>query len=421
MGYWMNEILKNADILLPKDGIDLQKWSVIACDQYTSEPEYWDSVETFVGENPSALHMIYPEIYLEEGEDRIGKINETMRGYLANGLFQKLPSSYVYVERRTLNGKIRRGLVGRVDLEEYDYSRDSKAKIRATEGTVLERIPPRVKIRKDAPLESPHIMLFADDPDNLLLGSAERAKGDKLYDFELMRGGGQIRGYRIGADNQQGIAEALKTLADPDRFYQKYGTKDVMLFAVGDGNHSLATAKECWNQLKASLPEQERQNHPARFALVEIVNLYDPSIVFEGIHRVVFDCDPEQLLRELEAYCKPDGGDVHTITCCMGGRQFALQIPKSLDVLAVGALQKFLDDYLARHAGRIDYIHGEGAVQKLSEKKNSIGFLLPAIEKEAFFESIVQGGPLPRKTFSMGDADEKRYYLECRTLFREKA
>lgn len=407
-------ILKNADILLPQDGIDLQKWSVIACDQYTSEPEYWDSVEEIVGENPSTLHMIYPEIYLEEGEGRIGKINKTMKAYLANGLFQKLPSSYVYVERKTLNGKIRRGLVGCVDLEEYDYSRDSKAKIRATEGTVLERIPPRVKIRRDAPLESPHIMLFADDPENLLLGSAERAKADKLYDFELMKGGGHICGYRIG--NQQGIQAALAALSDPSRFEQRYGTKDVMLFAVGDGNHSLATAKECWNQLKPSLSEQERQNHPARFALVEIVNLYDPSIVFEGIHRIVFDCDPEDLLRELEGYFKPDGGDVHTITCCRGDKQFALHIPKQYDPLAVGALQKFLDWYLSGHAGKVDYIHGEGAVQKLSEKKNSIGFLLPSIEKDAFFESIVQGGPLPRKTFSMGDADEKRYYLECRQL-----
>lgn len=413
-----------ADILLP-EGVDMTKWSVIACDQYTSEPEYWDKVESTVGGNPSTLRLTMPEIYLGSGnvDERIEKINETMKDYRRRGLFRKVEDSMIYVERRLANGKIRKGLVGVVDLEDYDYNAGSSTLIRATEGTVLDRIPPRVRVREGAELEVPHVMLLADDPDHTVIEPVSDARDglEKLYDFHLMQGGGSITGYRVEGERLSGIAGALKALARPEVFEAKYGApgKPVLVYAAGDGNHSLATAKECYSRIKATLPPEQAKNHPARYALVELVNLHDSSLEFEPIHRVVFDVDPEKLLKAFfEAFpnARKGEGPGHRVEylCASASGVITCEYPKSN--LAVGMLQAFLDGYLKNNGGRVDYIHGEAAVKALSSEPGRIGFLLPPMGKSDLFKTVVFDGVLPRKTFSMGEADDKRYYLECRGI-----
>lgn len=408
------------DVLLPKDGTDMTKWSVVACDQYTSEPEYWSSVSSFVGDAPSTLHLTFPEIYLEDGDGdaRIERINSCMAEYIANGIFAEKVSKYIYVERTQRNGKIRRGLMGVVDLEEYDYMPGSQSKIRATEGTVLERIPPRVKIRKNAKLEIPHIMLLIDDAEKTVIEPLADAGLPVAYDFKLMENSGSIRGYFVSADEEARIDKALAALADEVAFNKKYNVSDkgVLQFAVGDGNHSLATAKECWHLVKETLSPDEYETHPARFALCELVNLHDASLEFEAIHRVVFDIDTAKMRKALSEYYELSNSaeQKFIMITADGTEEIGIANPKSN--LTVGSLQKFIDDYLKENGGKVDYIHGEDVVKRLGAEPGNAGFILPVISKDSFFPTVICDGALPRKTFSMGDAWDKRFYLESRVI-----
>ena len=415
-----------ADILLPKD-CEYSKWSVVACDQYTSQPEYWQRVEEYVGRDPSTLRLILPESCLEgpNVETDIMEINNTMSRYLREGRFVEHPGALFYVERTLDNGKVRRGLMGMVDLEQYDYEPGSSAPIRATEGTVLSRIPPRVAVRKNAPVELPHVMLLVDDPDQTVIEplADQTDSMQVLYDFDLMERGGHIKGWELTEDQQAQVARALSALADPAKFNDRYGTKDaaVMLFAVGDGNHSLATAKECYERQKRLTPPEHWATLPARYALVELDNLHDASLEFEPIHRLVFGAKPEELLSALVEYYpgaqRDDGAGGHKLAYVYGENQGVVSVPDPAAQLPVGTLQNFLDWYLARHKGvRVDYIHGEDVVRKLAAQPDTVGFLLPAMGKEELFPTVIRDGVLPRKTFSMGEAHDKRFYLEARKI-----
>ncbi len=410
------------DILLPKVGTDMTKWSVVACDQYTSEPEYWSAVSELVGSAPSTLHITFPEIYLEDGDGdaRIENINANMKKYIESGLFAASRTKYIYVERTQRNGKIRRGLMGVVDLEEYEYMPGSQSKIRATEGTVLERIPPRVKIRKNANLEIPHIMLLIDDAEKSVIEPLDAAKGtlELAYDFKLMQDSGLIRGYFVNEAEEARIDAALASLADEAAFSKKYNVtgKGVLQFAVGDGNHSLATAKECWRLVKETLSPDEYDTHPARYALCELVNLHDTSLEFEAIHRVVFDIDAKKMREALSEYYElsADAEQKFVMITENGAEEIGIANPTSN--LTVGSLQKFIDDYLKANGGRVDYIHGEDVVNRLGAEPGNAGFILPVISKDSFFPTVICDGTLPRKTFSMGDAWDKRFYLEARII-----
>ncbi len=413
-----------ADILLPRD-CDLNKWSVVACDQYTSQPEYWARVTQHVGKEPSSLHLILPESCLEgpNVEQDVAEINLTMARYLKDGCFAAHSDALFYVERTLDNGSVRRGLVGMVDLEQYDYEPGSPALIRATEGTVLSRIPPRVAVRKNAPIELPHIMLLADDPEKTVIEPLAALVGDMelVYDFELMEHGGHIVGRKLNEQQMGQVAEALTALADPAAFNSRYGTESlpVLLFAVGDGNHSLATAKECYERQKKLTPPEQWANLPARFALAELVNLHDESLEFEPIHRVVFDVEPEHLLQTLTAVCPGahyGPGEGHVLEYVYAGGEGCVTVPNPAAQLPVGTLQSFLDDYLASHGGRVDYIHGDDVTRQLASQSRSIGFLLSAMGKDALFPTVIYDGVLPRKTFSMGEAHDKRFYLEARKI-----
>lgn len=410
-----------AETLLPANA-DLTKWSVVACDQYTSQPNYWQEVEQFVGEAPSTLRMIVPELYLEEAgvEQRIADVNASMDRYLASDLF-RVTDQFLYVERTLRDGRLRRGLMGVVDLEQYDFTKGSESLIRATEGTVLERIPPRVKVREDASLECPHIMLLIDDPAKTVIEPIADRTGDleEVYRFDLMQDSGSIAGYQCDDAESMRILGALGELADPEAFNRRYDLngESPLLFAVGDGNHSLATAKTCYENLKKTLPEEEYRAHPARYALVEVVNLHDVSLEFEPIHRVVFDVDEEKLLAALASQCGSTDGQ--RVLVCNNGQKKELRFNAAVSNLPVGTLQSFLDAYIAENGGRVDYIHGNEVVEELSSKPGNIGFLLEAMPKEELFKTVVLDGALPRKTFSMGHAWDKRFYLECRKIKAE--
>ncbi len=396
---------KPADILIPKD-VDMTKWSVVACDQYTSEPKYWEEVENIVGDSPSTLNMVFPELYLsDDNSDRINKINRYMNKYLNEGIFKEYKNSFIYTERVIGGGKIRKGIIGAVDLEAYDFTKNSKSLIRATEGTVIERIPPRVQIRKDAPLESPHIMILIDDAKKEIIEQIDKTSLEQVYDFDLMKNSGHISGYLI--ENTNEICEKFENLLSEQG-------ENPLLFAMGDGNHSLATAKTCWENIKQGLTDEEIKNHPSRFALAEIVNIHDDSMEFEPIHRVVFDVNPEELI---SAFLKAENGyigegDGQKIIVLYGECKKTITIPKASHTLEVGTLQKFLDSY----GGKIDYIHGANVTESLAKNKNTIGFILPAMNKSDLFVAIKNDGVLPRKTFSIGEAFEKRFYLECRKI-----
>lgn len=412
---------RKADILIPKNA-DFKKWSVVACDQYTSEPKYWKEVEALVGDAPSTLKITFPEIYLSEGDARIAKINETMEKYIADGIFTEYKSSLIYVEREIDGVKVRKGIVGAVDLEEYDFSIGSESQIRATEGTVLERIPPRVKIRENAPIELPHVMILIDDAKRDIIEnlSAKKAEMEKLYDFDLMQGGGHLTGYLIPEKTADEIIAKLEKLAEKEEFASRYGVtaKAPLTYAVGDGNHSLATAKTCWENLKKTLGEEEKANHPARFALCELENIHDDALEFEPIHRVVFDIDSEDLISELKKYYKTaeSGEDLQCIEYITEGGTNKLYIKNPKSQLTVGTLQIFLDEYLAKKGGTVDYIHGGDVCRELGSAKGNIGFILPAMKKSDLFMGVIKDGVLPRKTFSMGEAYEKRFYFEGKKI-----
>lgn len=405
-----------ADILFPQ--VDtMEKWAVIACDQFTSDPAYWARVEKTVGEAPSTLRLILPEAELgtPQEAEHIKTINKTMEAYLAQGLFRTYKDSFVYVERVLQNGSIRKGLVGMVDLEAYDYNPGATSAIRATERTVTERIPPRQRVRRDAGIELPHILLLCDDDQKVLIEPVEAAKNalPKLYDFDLMEDGGHITGWLVSGEDAQRFCDRLTayTAACPEKYQDLNGAP--LVFAVGDGNHSLATAKSCYEELKAQNPGVDLSCHPARFALVELENIHDDAQVFEPIHRVIVDTQPEALLKALESWCAPDG---YPIQWFAGEKSGTVYLDRNRSQLEVGALQQFLDEYLAAHPGKIDYIHGDDDLKNLARQENAIGFLLPAMAKSQLFRGVVADGVLPRKTFSMGHAREKRYYLEGRKI-----
>jgi hypothetical protein len=430
-------------ILFPRDGVDLTRWAVIACDQYTAEPEYWAAVDQLVGEAPSTLHLTFPEVFLGKGNEsaRIAAINAAMDRYLADGTLQELPPGFILLDRQTAHVPSRKGLMVALDLEHYDYLPGAQTLIRATEGTILDRLPPRIRVREKAPIELPHIMVLIDDPQQTVIEPLFAAELPLLYDFELMQGGGHLRGWHVDEPaliEQLGLA--LAQLADPQQFRERYGSDQVMLYAMGDGNHSFATAKAIWEQLKASAPDRAAvMDHPARYALVELVNVHDPGLEFEAIHRVLFEVDVNDLFACAQAHfaavgtpCRidwladrpavdaamaavPPGS--HALPLIAGGRHGLLTIVRPHLVLAVATLQEFLDAYLAEGGrGHIDYIHGDAAVERLSARSDTIGFLLPALSKHELFRTIVRDGALARKTFSMGEADEKRFYLECRRI-----
>jgi len=433
------------EILLPMEGIDLTKWAVIACDQYTSEPEYWEKVEKFVGQSPSTLHLIYPEVYLNapDKESRIARIQAKMKEYIAGGVFRAV-AGMIYVERETAHGW-RKGLLLSIDLEKYDYHPGSNSLIRATEGTILERIPPRVKIREGAALEVPHIMILIDDESNSVIGPATDHKKDfsKLYDFNLMFNSGRLTGYLIDQPKvEKMIIAGLEKLADPQSFSLKYNLPEdtpLLLFAVGDGNHSLATAKTIWEKIKASSPDPEIiKNSPLRYALVEVVNLHDESLIFEPIHRLLFEVkSPENLGKDLREFFGEEieikqHHSFEELKAEVNSRKKSAQIAgiiykssfqsihfkKPVFNLTVATIQNFLDNYLEKKAAAgLDYVHGSESLYNLTRKKErSIGFYLPTLDKNELFPTVILDGALPRKTFSMGEAWEKRFYLEVRKL-----
>ena len=411
----------SADILIPNDKVDMSKWAVIACDQYTSEPEYWDAVTAEVGGAPSTLSLILPELYLEDSDvsERIANIHKAMDKYIADGFFTEYKNAMVYVERVQSNGIVRKGLIGAIDLEKYDFSKGSTSEVRATEATVIERIPPRIKVRNGAPLELPHIMILIDDPEDTVIGALDKTSMKKLYDTKLMQNGGSISGYLVDEAAQEKIDSALSALADPDAFNKKYGLsgQPVLLYAMGDGNHSLATAKEFYEQLKKANPDKDFSNHPARYALAEIVDLHSDALKFEAIHRLVYDVDCDDLLYELSHALELNDAESsqYVITCC-DGTEVKEYIHKQTSNLSVGSLQNFLDSYIKNKGGKIDYIHGIENVKALAEKHNGIAFILPDMDKSELFPTVIKDGALPRKTFSMGHADDKRFYIEARKI-----
>lgn len=425
--------LRVPEILLPKN-IDLSTWSVIACDQYTQDKDYWKKVEETAAGKPSTLNLILPEVYLGSPDkaDRIKNIRSTMDKYLADGVFDAPRNCFIYMERKTAFGRTRKGLVAQIDLETYEWKPFSKANIRATEATIVERIPPRMEIRRGAKLELPHIMLLVNDKDDILVGGNKPSDGRApVYNGKLMSNGGEITGWALdSAADIEKITAAVNKIADNNTA----SDGSVFLFAVGDGNHSLATAKAVWDEYKKEHPEDKDSN--VRYALIEIVNIYDTGLTFEPIHRVIFNIDNEKLISTLAQ--KLDGttrvvGSADELDKAVkaswanfgfayisGGKQKYVLLETKIKELAVARLQPEIDEFLKTQGEKaeIDYIHGSEEVLALGKKDNSVGILLPPIAKDSFFETINGRGPLPRKSFSMGEADEKRFYLECRRLFK---
>ncbi|HOZ35886.1 MAG TPA: DUF1015 domain-containing protein [archaeon] len=429
-------------VLLPKD-IDYKKWAVVACDQYTSEPEYWNSVKEIVGSNPSTLNIIFPEIYLEDEDksERIKSIVKNMKEYVSNKLFEDY-NGFVYVERK-IKDKVRKGLVVALDLEKYDYRIGSTTLVRATEGTILDRLPPRIEIRKDAPLELPHIMVLIDDSKGKVINIMSENKQDfeKLYSFDLMKNGGHISGYLISKKFEKKAARALEKLIVPEKFKKRYKLEKAyspLLYAVGDGNHSLATAKAVWEIIKKEAESKnEIMNHPARYALIELVNLHDESLEFEAIHRVLFNLKKD-IIKEMKSHFEESfkfskkskeevmeiiktkkSKDKHFIGLITDNpkKTGIIKIINPKSNIPVGTIQEFLDNF-GRNGGfeKIDYVHGDDVLCTLGQKPNNAGIYLPTIQKKQFFKSVIVDGALPRKTFSMGEAHEKRYYLEARKI-----
>ena len=419
----MNVPFKRANILLPKNA-EMEKWAVVACDQYTSEPEYWKEVENIVGDAPSTLKITLPEIYLEQDNvaERIANINKEMDHLLSTDFFKTLDNSLIYLERTGADKKVRKGLIGMVDLEDYSYEKGSQSLIRATEGTVLERIPPRVRVRENASLELPHVMLLIDDEKKEIIeGLTDKVTSeDVVYDFDLMQNGGHVKGYKVPENLMDGIFKGLEELADKNNFEAKYNVKDkgVLLFSVGDGNHSLATAKACYENLKKTMSEEEAKNSPARYALVEVVNLHSDALEFEPIHRVVFGVEPAKMIEEFEKYydVSRTPGEGQKVEYVYEGKSETLYIKNPKSNLAVGSLQMFIDSYIKEHGGKVDYIHGDDVTKELGSKPGNIGFLLPPMAKTELFKTVILDGALPRKTFSMGHSYDKRYYLEARKI-----
>ena len=428
-------VLSPAAILLPAKDCDWPRWAALACDQFTSEPGYWQEAESFTGEAPGTLRITLPEVYLEQPgcDERIADIHTAMGEY-TSAVLTREATGYIYVERTLQNGAVRQGIVGCIDLEDYSYLPGAATRIRPSEETIVERIPPRLAVRRGAPLETPHILMLANDPQKTLIEplAAEKASMPLLYDFDLMLGGGHIRGWEVSdPDILQRIAGALAQLEEPENFYTgcgiAHGEAQPFALAVGDGNHSLATAKAYWEEIKTSLPPALQENHPARFCLVEVENIHSEAIEIEPIHRVVFGVRDEDMLQgmtmkaqALSAKVGPYGQeDGQSFVFTQNGVDTKFSISQMRRPLAVGTVDYLLDalreDFPAM---KIDYIHGEASVRQLAQE-GALGILLPSFEKRDLFRGVALGGVLPRKTFSMGHAREKRYYLECRRISPE--
>ena len=436
MKLYSSVALQSPDVLIPSSSIIFERWAVVACDQYTSQPDYWKEVEEFVGESPSTFHMVLPEAYLETPKEEMhsDQVFPTMQAYLSQSVFKKL-NGFILVERK-FDKRIRRGLLAAIDLEAYDFNRDSQSLVRATEGTIIDRLPPRIAIREKAELEIPHILVLIDDPKKTVIEPLIGQMDDEstVYDFDLMQGGGHIKGYLIDQKHDHQIVSALELLKKPEVQSEKYGVQadaPPLLYAMGDGNHSLATAKAIWEKNKDHLPE----DHPSRFALVELVNIHNEGIEFEAIHRIIKQGDAD-LLNSCKRYFKNKIG----ITECenfstmqsvidatlsgiiqfglfFDGNYFAIEIQSPEHTLSVGNLQSWLDHALSnKEIEAIDYIHGADIVHQLGMKCGSAGFYLQGMPKNALFKSVIRDGALPRKTFSMGEAHQKRFYLECRKI-----
>lgn len=429
------------NILMPKEGTDLYKWSVIACDQYTSQPEYWAEAEKIVGEAPSALKLILPEVYLESDDEeiRVKAIHQNMRDYIENGVLQELPAGFMLTERSFGKEHARCGLVVEIDLETYEYKKGEHSLTRPTEMTVEERIPPRLRVRQQAVLELPHIMLLIDDPDFSVIEPLMERKDSfkQIYDTDLMLNGGHISGWLIPeGEETAAIMDKIEALAAPGAFREKYGLKEEyppLNFAVGDGNHSMATAKAAWEQIKEGLTEEEKRTHPARYCLCEIVNIHDVSLEVEPIHRVLFGVEQEEFFTAAKVYYQEKGCQVqiteqneavpyasdkeHSFVFCSENGKGSMKIVHPVWGIAAASLQTFLDTYLAEHKEtRVDYIHGTDVVERLGKQEGNMGLLLPEIHKEDLFKGVIVDGVLPRKTFSMGEANEKRYYMEGKII-----
>ena len=417
----MNNCFCPANILLPDfNKVDAHRWALVACDQFTSEPQYWEDADAIVGDAPSTLRLFLPEAYLDRAEKAIPEIQATMKQYLSDLLCEH-PDSMIYVERTQSDGAIRHGLVLAVDLECYVYNRGSSSLIRATEATVLERIPPRVAIRRGADIELPHVMLLIDDPKKTVLEPLANGAGEIAYDTPLMKKGGHIRGRYLNAEEKARISDALSALISPDEMAERYGEGSLspLLFAVGDGNHSLASAKAAYEEIKAAIGADAAINHPARYALAEVVNIHDEALKFEPIYRVMFGVDPEELLSGLRAYATSLDGiaSAQTVLCRFGDKEETIVFEKPSLQLTVGTLQHYLDNYLSTHPeASVDYIHGEASVMSLCSRPDAVGFLFDGMQKSDLFRTVIFDGALPRKTFSMGHAEDKRYYLECRRI-----
>lgn len=417
--------LRPADILLPRSGVDMRKWAVIACDQFTSQPEYWKRVEDYVQDAPSMLRLIYPEVYLNTDnkqayEERIAVIQTAMKEYLEqNILTERVHQGYVLTVRRTSAGD-RIGLVAALDLEKYDYHAGTDAPVRATEATVKERIPVRVGIREGASLESPHVMVLMDAPKEQLLEALykERMSFEKLYDTELMEEGGHVAGYAVTGVRAKRVSARLQQM--------EASCKGIFL-AVGDGNHSLASAKTCWENVKKNLTEKEWANHPMRYALVEVVNLYSPSLMFYPIHRVLYDCDDSTLADGFAEYLdkwnmrltQSDDDNQADVTFLYKNSKTSYRIDNRSGHLPVELLQKYLDAYLKQHPKQVlDYVHSETAAEQIAEAGKGCTMILGTFDKSTLFDAIEAGGVLPRKTFSIGEDIQKRYYMECRKIIK---
>ena len=415
-----------AHILLPAEQIPLKQWGCIACDQFTSDREYWQRAKEAADGSPSTLNLILPEVYLEDGDAdaRVEQIHATMADYAQNVLTRAV-DGFVYVERTEQSGRVRQGLVGKVDLEAYSYQRGAKCTVRPSESTVESRIPPRMKVRTGAALETPHIMMLADDPQCTLIEPIAARKNElrKVYEGELMLGGGHVAGWAVEDPAMiDQIETALTALGSQEAFDAKYpdaARRDPLTLAVGDGNHSLATAKACYEEQKKGKTPEEYLALPSRFALVEVVNNHDDALQFEPIHRVLFGVDHEKFMKAFQA-AYPNAyegrGEGHTIEFVWNGESHFITVPDPKVQLAVGTLQRVIDPYLKENGGEVDYIHGDEVTRELGSKEGNMGFLLPAMGKEQLFKTVMADGVLPRKTFSMGHAEEKRYYVECRKI-----
>lgn len=407
----MHNVLKVPKILLPKN-VDMTKWSCVACDQFTSEPEYWQKLEEFVGDSPSTLKLIYPEVYLKNSDSkRVDAINNTMSAYYDKELFEEV-ESLILVKRVLNNGEVRLGLMLAVDLDAYEYTPENKALIKATEKTVVERLPARINVRKNATLELPHVMLLVDDPDMSIIEPlySESEEYEILYDFKLNMDGGYIVGYKV--PNSESVLEKIYALLDDELISSRYGVKNnKILFAVGDGNHSLATAKECWELTKKGLSEDEKANHAARYALCELVNLYDESLKFEPIHRIIFNANDDFIVN-MALNLSGEG----RIKVVYSNEEYLINVPINPSE-AIRDIQDYIDAYIEEHSEvEQDYIHGDSNLSQIAARDNAIAIFMPTLSKEGLFKYCLTRGVLPRKSFSMGVAEDKRYYLEARKI-----